>query len=93
MEWVLFVFSRFDAFHMSQGPPFCTPQPLLVYSEVFFLGLMHSICPKELKCVTCNPCGYTGKIFFLLMSSICPRDLNSAPYNPCWHTGNLLFLV
>ena len=61
MAWVFFFFPQFDTFHMSQGPKFCTLQPLMIYREfIYFFSVMHSICPRDLNSAPCNPYWYTG---------------------------------
>ena len=56
---------QFDAFHMSNGPEFCTLHPLLVHEE-FFFSVMPSICRKQLNSTPCNPCSYTRNFLFLV---------------------------
>ena len=63
MAWLIFFFSQSDAFHMSQGPEFCTLQTLLVYHEFFLFSLMASICPRDPNSAPYNHCWYTRNFF------------------------------
>ena len=52
--------------HGSQGPEFCTLQPLLVHQGFFLSSLMLAMGPRVLNSAPYSPCWYTRDFFCLV---------------------------